>query len=230
MWRASPSRLTLHSAPMVSASGICGLGQCSSNRSTSQPQPHQAIARRALELARREMARPDFRGHEHLVALGARGAKTLADLALVLVDLGGIDVAIAEPQRLLDQARAGSPAQLPGAEPEQRIRAPRASTFGWGAIALTSVLAIHCGACGGLTMREPGRASMAISAISASVSLKSRLPRFSASRSRFDVRGIGMIFSCSRKRSDTCAGDLLWARPMCWSTASAGTLPRASGQ
>ena len=76
----------------------------------AQPQPHQAIARRALELARGEMARPDFRGHEHVVALGARGAKAFANLALVFVELRGIDVAIAEPQRLLDDAGAGAAA------------------------------------------------------------------------------------------------------------------------
>src|SRR5579862_7254828 len=70
------------------------------------------------------MARPDFRGHEHVVALGARGAKTLADLALVFVELSRIEVAIAEPQRLLDDAGAGAAAQFPGAEPEQRNPRP----------------------------------------------------------------------------------------------------------
>ena len=86
----------------------------------AQPQPHQAIARRALELARGEMARPDFGGDEHVVALDARGAQAFADLALVVVHLRGVDVAIAEPQRLLDDAGAGAAAQFPGAEPEQR--------------------------------------------------------------------------------------------------------------
>src|SRR5207245_1373914 len=47
------------------------------------------------------------------------GAQAVADLALVLIDLGGIEVAIAEPQRLLDQPRATAAAQLPGAEPDR---------------------------------------------------------------------------------------------------------------
>jgi len=37
-------------------------------------------------------------------------------------------MAIAEPQRLLDHARAGAPAHLPGPEPNAGILAPLAST------------------------------------------------------------------------------------------------------
>ena len=66
------------------------------------------------------MRRPDFGGDEHLVALDAGGAQPLAHLAFVVVQLGGVDVAVAEPQRLLDDPRAGTPAQLPGAETDQR--------------------------------------------------------------------------------------------------------------
>src|SRR3979409_1098360 len=66
------------------------------------------------------MRGPDLGGHEHVVAPDPRGAQALADLAFVLIDLGGVDVAIAELQRLLDQPRAGSSAQLPGAEPDRR--------------------------------------------------------------------------------------------------------------
>ena len=33
-------------------------------------------------------------------------------------DLRGVDMAITEPERLLDQTRAASPAQFPGAEPD----------------------------------------------------------------------------------------------------------------
>ena len=67
---------------------------------------------------RREMAGPHLCGDEHLVAGNAGGAQPFADFTLVLVDLRGVDMAIAEPQRLLDQPRAGAPAQLPGAEPD----------------------------------------------------------------------------------------------------------------
>src|SRR5579871_4276847 len=66
------------------------------------------------------MCRPDFRGHEHLAAPDTRGAQAFADRGLVVVDLGGIDVPVAKPQRLFDHARAGAAAQVPGAEPEQR--------------------------------------------------------------------------------------------------------------
>src|ERR1700761_4173386 len=65
------------------------------------------------------MRGPDFRRHEHVVAPDARGAQPVTNLALVLIDLRGIDVAIAEPQRLLDQSRTGASAQLPGAQPDR---------------------------------------------------------------------------------------------------------------
>ena len=84
-----------------------------------QAQPGQALLGRAFEVVRGEMIGPDFCGDEHLVARHAGGAQPLADLALVLVDLRGVEVAIAEPQRLLDQPRADASAQLPGAEPDR---------------------------------------------------------------------------------------------------------------
>ena len=86
----------------------------------AEPQPRQAIARRALQLARREMTGPDFGGDEHVAALDAGRAQTFTDFALVVIHLGGVDVPVAEPQRLLDDARAGAAAQFPGAEADQR--------------------------------------------------------------------------------------------------------------
>ena len=80
----------------------------------------QALLGGAFEVMWRKVTGPDFCGDEHLVAGNAGGAQRSADLALVLVDLRGVDMAIAEPQRLLDQPRAGPPAQLPGAEPDRR--------------------------------------------------------------------------------------------------------------
>ena len=85
-----------------------------------QPQLHQAVLGGAHELARRKMRRPDLGGDEHLVARHAGGAQPLAHLALVVVHLRGVDVAVAEPQRLLDHARAGASAQIPGAETDER--------------------------------------------------------------------------------------------------------------
>src|SRR5215470_10910503 len=83
-----------------------------------QPQLDQAVFRGAFELPRREIALPDLGGDEHLLASDAGAAHGLADLALVVVHRRGIDVAIAEAQRLLDDALAGAPAQLPGPQSE----------------------------------------------------------------------------------------------------------------
>jgi hypothetical protein len=84
-----------------------------------QMQSGEALLDRSLEIVRREMIGPDFRGDKDLVALDAGSPQALTDLALVLIDLRGIDMAVTEPDRLLDQARAGPPAQLPGAEPDR---------------------------------------------------------------------------------------------------------------
>jgi hypothetical protein len=82
-------------------------------------QPHQRVAGSAFECARCEMRRPDIRRQKHLAALDAGGVQAFADLALIVVDFCGVDVAIAEPQSLLDHARARTPAQFPRAEPDQ---------------------------------------------------------------------------------------------------------------
>src|ERR1700682_492649 len=82
-------------------------------------QPCQALPGRSLEIIRREMGGPDFGRDEHIVAPDPRSVQALADLAFVLIDLRGVDVAVAEPQRLLDQTCAGSPPQLPGAQPDR---------------------------------------------------------------------------------------------------------------
>src|SRR5258708_6649061 len=66
------------------------------------------------------MRRPDFGGHEHFVAPDSGGPDSVAHLALVLVNLRGVDVAIAKLERLLHQACAGSSAQLPRAKPDRR--------------------------------------------------------------------------------------------------------------
>jgi hypothetical protein len=83
-------------------------------------QLHQPLLGGAGEIARREMRRPDLRGDENVVAFEAGGARPLAHVALVVIHLRGVDVAVAEPQRLLDDARAGAALQFPGAQPEER--------------------------------------------------------------------------------------------------------------
>ncbi len=85
-----------------------------------QAQPHQAFLGRTLQIVGREMRGPDLGGEEDLIALDARKAQALADLAFVVVHLRGVDVAIAEPQCLLDETRAGASAQFPGAQPDRR--------------------------------------------------------------------------------------------------------------
>jgi hypothetical protein len=42
------------------------------------------------------MRGPDLGGHEHVIALDAGSANAVADFALVLIDLRGVDMAIAE--------------------------------------------------------------------------------------------------------------------------------------
>src|SRR5271168_3952500 len=75
------------------------------------------------------MRRPDFGGDMNVAPLDRRSADAVADFALIIVHFGGVDMAVAEPQSLLDDARANPAAQIPGAEPEQRnagaIRAHR---------------------------------------------------------------------------------------------------------
>src|SRR5258708_8571399 len=66
---------------------------------------------------RREMGGPDFCRDEHIVAPDPRSAQALADLAFVLISLRGVDVAVAEPQRLLDHTCAGSSTQFPRTQP-----------------------------------------------------------------------------------------------------------------
>ena len=84
-----------------------------------EPQSRQALLRGTLEIVRSKMRRPDLGGDEDLVTSDIGGAQSFSHLAFVVVKLGGIDVAIAELQRLLYDTRTGAPAQLPGAEPNE---------------------------------------------------------------------------------------------------------------
>jgi hypothetical protein len=64
------------------------------------------------------MRRPDLGSNEDFGAPEAASAHAFADLPLVVVHFSSIDVAVAQTQRLLDHTRAGAPAQIPGAEPD----------------------------------------------------------------------------------------------------------------
>src|SRR6185503_9703601 len=80
----------------------------------------QTVARRTLEILRPQIARPDLGRDEHLAARHAGGPQAIANVALVAIHRSGVDVAIAKLEGLLDHSRAGFPAQVPGAEPDQR--------------------------------------------------------------------------------------------------------------
>ncbi len=92
-----------------------------------EPQLRQAPGR-ALELARRQQGRRHLGGDEDLVA-HAGGAHALAHRAFVVVHLRGVDVAVAERHRLLDQPRAFRPrsVQVPSHD-RIRLRSPRRSS------------------------------------------------------------------------------------------------------
>lgn len=92
MCRVSPKRLACASAPSVFDSGTRGLGQCSNRSSTGM----RSLTRLSLvEGSRSFGGGPHLRGHEHIVAPDAGSAQAIADLAFVLINLGGVDMAIA---------------------------------------------------------------------------------------------------------------------------------------
>ena len=87
----------------------------------AEPQPLQTIARGTWQI--RRGAKCDgqiFVVRKTSLALDAGCAQTFADLGLVVVHFGGIDVAVAEPQRCSTMSRANVAAQIPCAEAEQR--------------------------------------------------------------------------------------------------------------
>ena len=93
-----------------------------------KPQLGQALLGGTLEVVRREMGGPDLGRHEYLVASDPRGAQTLADLALVLIDLRGVDVAIAEPSACSTRRAQVRPRSSQVPNPIAGILAPLAST------------------------------------------------------------------------------------------------------
>src|SRR5690349_21552544 len=72
----------------------------------------------ALKIGGSQVFRLHFGRYEDLIAQ-AGSANALAHIALVVVHLCGVDVAIADGDRLLDEPRAILAAQRPGAEPDQ---------------------------------------------------------------------------------------------------------------
>src|SRR5262249_26325398 len=193
-----------------------------------------------LELAGGKVRRPHFRGDEHLIASYAGGAQPLPHLAFIVVKLGGVDVAVAALERPRDDTPAGTPPPLPKAPARQRdAGAVRFDDVGCnghhhspplGILVRDRLQLSQRGACGGSTTRMPAFLSLPISAISASLSLKSKTARLAARWSGLGVRGIGMMPCCTRYRSAICAELLPWLLPTRASTSLPGTLPRPSGQ
>ena len=94
---------------MVSFSGMLGIGPVDQQQIDARHlELLDAVARRALEVAGAQVARPDLGGDEDLVARHARGAKPLAHRLLVAVHRRGVDVPVAEPHRLVDHPRRRS--------------------------------------------------------------------------------------------------------------------------
>ena len=80
-------------------------------------QPRQALLHGALEVVRRQQRRLHLGGDHHLATL-AGIAHALPDLGLVAVHLRGIDVTVADADRLLDYPRRI--AYRPRAESDER--------------------------------------------------------------------------------------------------------------
>ena len=91
-------------------------------------QPGQAFLGGSFEIVRREMGGPDLGGDEHVVAPDAGGAQSLADLAFVLIDLRGVDVAIAEFHACSTRRAQVRPRSSQVPSPIAGILAPLAST------------------------------------------------------------------------------------------------------
>src|SRR5262249_32111890 len=121
---------------------------------------------------------------------------------------GGVDVAVAALERLRDDTHAGPPAQLPSAEADERdAGAVRFDDVGCnrhhhspplGILVRDPLQMSQPGPCGRSATPTPACLSLPISAISASLSLKSKTARLAARWSGLGVRGIGMMPCCTR--------------------------------
>ena len=93
----------------------------------TKPQMADAVLDRALKQARREIVGRDFGHDENLLALDAGCTHALADLAFVPVHLRGVEMPIAELDRLFDDPHTVAPVQSPGAKAHGR----NAAAFGF---------------------------------------------------------------------------------------------------
>jgi hypothetical protein len=117
MWRASPLVFISPNAPNVSARDTNGFAQCNCSRSPSvnRKRAKLSFTERSSSLGV-ELAPHTLSGHKHLLAVDAGGSNPLPDLALVFVELSGVNVSIAHSERVFDEARTDSTAQLASAK------------------------------------------------------------------------------------------------------------------
>ena len=114
----SPASRSSASAPSVSSSGTSSLGQCRSRRSTHSPAAARATPRPRRARGRRRTGRATASWSGTARCGHAGGGERLADLGLVLVRLRGVDVAVADLERIGDRLLAVAAEDLPGPESE----------------------------------------------------------------------------------------------------------------
>ena len=117
MWRASPLVFISPNAPNVSARDTDGFAQCNCSRSTSvnRKRAKLSFTERSSSLGV-ELAPHTFVVTNTSARLTPEARNPLPDLALVFVELSGVNVSIAHSERLFDEARTDSTAQLPSAK------------------------------------------------------------------------------------------------------------------
>ena len=83
---------------------------------------HLQVAQRVLgctpQVVGRVLLAPDLRGEEELLARDPAGGEPAPDLTFVAVGARGVDVPVADRERVLDRLLALGPLDLPGAEAE----------------------------------------------------------------------------------------------------------------
>ena len=115
----SPSSRSSASAPSVSSSGTSSFGQCRSRRSRQLDlQVLERLLGRRPQLVGAYSSRHSFVVRKSSLRGDAGGGDRLADLGLVVVGLRGVDVPVADLERVVDRLLAVAAEDLPGPEAE----------------------------------------------------------------------------------------------------------------
>src|SRR5262249_6879468 len=168
-------------------------------------EPRRGCGRGRLGVDELTLAEPlaPTRPHRRKPLAQPRTDLKLGAVALPVVEADGLD-----PGEALERPGEAHGRILPTGKQHERV-------FGAGSA--------HC------TTPPSWLASATISAISSALSSKSKISKFSDSRSSLLVRGMTTNCCCTRKRRLTCAALLPCALPMRASMASFLALPRAIG-